>query len=485
MMTTRLIQLIDSLARPKVLVVGDVILDRYMWGRVSRISPEAPIPVLDTLKEEFRAGGAANVARNLASLGAEVTLGGSVGDDAWAHVLTTGLKRDGIAPSALVVDPRKPTSTKTRMMAHNHQLLRVDQENAEAISADIEKALIEKIRKADGDLAIVSDYHKGTLTPAVCQAIIQSKKRVLVGLKSHDFKKYTGATGATLNRQELRAISGVADLDQGARRVMKQLKLKFLVVSLGEHGLALYNGGGKTFRIPTDARQVFDVTGAGDTLLAAFGLAYASGYPLEDCARIGNLAAGIVVGKVGTAVATREEMIEHLLGGGHLTGAKIVSEADLLQRLQEERRKGKRIVFTNGCYDLLHIGHVKLLQFARSQGEVLVVGLNSDASVRRLKGKSRPIVPQEERAQIIGALEAVDYVVLFDEDTPKRLIERVKPDVLVKGEDWAGKTVVGSDTVGKRGGRVALAPLIKGSSTSSIIQRILERHPNGGSPTQP
>jgi D-beta-D-heptose 7-phosphate kinase/D-beta-D-heptose 1-phosphate adenosyltransferase len=481
-MTTRLIELIRSLARPKVLVVGDVILDRYVWGRVSRISPEAPIQVLETQREEFRAGGAANVARNLASLGARVILGGTVGDDAWAKILTSELSRDGISSDALVCDGEKPTSTKTRMMAHNHQLLRVDQENVEPIGKKTEQALIEKIRRAaaECDLAIVSDYQKGTLTASVCQALSKLKKPVLVGLKSHDFQKYAGATGATLNRSELRAISGTGDLEAGARQIMKTLKLKFLVVTLGEHGLALFSTGGKPHRMPTDARQVFDVTGAGDTLLSTFGLAYASGLTLEDCARLGNVAAGIVVGKVGTAVATREEMIEHLLGGGHMSDAKIVDELTLVKKLDEERRKGRRIVFTNGCFDLLHVGHIKLLQFARSQGEVLVVALNSDHSVRRLKGPSRPIVPQDERCQIISALESVDYVLLFDENTPKRVIDLVKPDVLVKGEDWADKTVVGSDAVAKRGGRVALAPLVQGSSTSTIITRILERHRNGG-----
>lgn len=481
-MTTRLIELIQSLARPKVLVVGDVILDRYVWGRVSRISPEAPIQVLETQREEFRAGGAANVARNLASLGARVVFGGSIGDDAWGKILTSELSRDGISSDAVVCDTAKPTCTKTRMMAHNHQLLRVDQESVEPIGRKTEQALIERIRRAapECDLVIVSDYQKGTLTPAVCQAVTRLKRPILVGLKSHDYQKYSGATGAALNRSELRSISGSVDLEDGARQIMKSLKLKFLVVTLGEHGLALFSPAAEPHRMPTDARQVYDVTGAGDTLLSTFGLAYASGLSLEDCARLGNVAAGIVVGKVGTAVATREEMIEHLLGGGHLSDAKIVDETTLAKKLDEERRKGRRIVFTNGCFDLLHVGHVKLLQFARSQGEVLVVALNTDHSVRRLKGPARPIVPQEERCQVVGALESVDYVVMFDENTPKRLIDLVKPDVLVKGEDWADKTVVGSDTVAKRGGRVALAPLVQGSSTSTIITRILERHRNGG-----
>jgi D-beta-D-heptose 7-phosphate kinase/D-beta-D-heptose 1-phosphate adenosyltransferase len=471
----RALSTLESLGRPRVLVVGDAILDRYVWGRVSRISPEAPIQVLDASAEEARAGGGANVARNLASLGARASFAGAVGRDAEGRLLLRALRRDGVSPSAVVVDPRRPTSTKTRMMAHRHQLLRLDRERRDPLEPAVERALAARIRAARADLIVVSDYHKGTMTPAVCAALLSKKIPVIVGLKSAETAKYRGATGASLNRAELRAVTRRDDLDAGARRLMRALDLRFLVVTLGERGLALYAAGERPVRLPTEARQVFDVAGAGDTLLAAFALAYGSGLPLRECARVGNLAAGIVVGKVGVEVTTRREMAEHLLAGGRRAASKVVSERALLRALAAERARGRRIVFTNGCFDLLHAGHVALAEFARAQGDLLVVALNTDRSVRGLKGPSRPIVPQADRARVVAALEAVDYVCFFDEPTPARLAKLVRPDVLVKGEDYAGRRVAGAD----HSARVELAPLLPGSSTSALIRRVLEANRDG------
>lgn len=480
-MSTRLIDRVLGLRHPRILVVGDLILDGYVWGKVSRISPEAPIPVLNVTAEENRLGGAANVGANLRALEARVDLAGVLGDDEAGRTFLDLARKNGLNVRAVVRDPARSTSVKARMVAQNQQILRVDRENPVPISKGTERDLARRIRSAvnRADLVVVSDYNKGTVTPGVVQPLLRSGVPVLVGLKGRDPGMYRGATGATLNRAELRAVSGVDDLTQGARWVLNRLGLQFLGVTLGEEGLAIFRKGERVLRLPTVARQVFDVTGAGDTTLAAFGLAFSSGLDLEDCARIANAAAGVVVGKVGTATVTREEIASHLRRGGTVPGTKILSGRTLRETLARERRRGRRIVFTNGCFDLLHAGHVELLRFAKAQGDVLVVGLNSDRSVRKLKGNGRPVIRQDQRALILSSLEACDYVALFDEPTPETLIRKIRPDVIVKGEDWMSRGVAGSALVERRGGSVRLAPLVRGISTSGIIERILERFGDG------
>lgn len=484
MTTSRLISQVEALLRPRAVVLGDLLLDRYVWGSVGRISPEAPIPVLKVDREEFRLGGAANVAMNLRSLGARVTLAGVVGEDAGAKTFETIARRGRIGIEGVVRDPTRPTSTKTRMMAQRQQVLRVDREEIRAPDAGVEAMLIRAIQSAvpRADLAVISDYQKGTLTKRVARATIAACRRaripLFVGLKSLDCLKYRGATAAALNRAELRALTLRDDLERGARKLLGQLRLEYLLVTLGEEGMAVFPRGARAVRLPTVARQVYDVTGAGDTALAAFALAARSGLSLPDCARIANAAAGIVVGKVGTAQTTRDEIVEHLRTGGEHSTGKIVSEEELLREVEQERKLGKRIVFTNGCFDLLHAGHVKILQFAKAQGDTLVVGLNSDRSVRRIKGEGRPILPQEDRALLLSGIEACDRVVIFDDATPARLIRRLQPDVLVKGEDWQRRGVVGSTLVRNNGGRVVLAPIFRGLSSSRLIERILTRYGN-------
>lgn len=461
--------LVRALGRPRILVAGDLILDKFVWGTVDRVSPEAPIQILDVAREEYRPGGAANVARNLAVLGARVTCAGIVGKDAGGKAVAEALRREGIRP-ALSVDPRRPTPLKTRMIAHQQQVLRIDREDDSPVSPGIERLLSGVVRRAarSSDLVVLSDYHKGTLTPGLCREVIRSGRPVLVGLKGREASKYVGATAAALNRSELAALSGTEDLERGARRILRTLRLKFLVATLGDQGIAVVPAKGALVRRPAIAKEVYDVTGAGDTALAMFALAYASGLPLSDCAELANRAAGIVVGKIGTETVTREEIV-----GMAAAPAKIFGRSELMRRLAEERAKGRRVVFTNGCFDLLHVGHIQLLGFARSKGDVLVVALNTDASVRRLKGPGRPILRQEERGAILAALEAVDYVVFFDEETPEALIRAVRPDVLVKGQDYERRAVVGRGTVERHGGRVELAPLVQGISTSDIVDRIL------------
>lgn len=467
-MSNRLVEIVGRLRAPRILVLGDLILDRYVWGTVHRVSPEAPVQILDVLREEFRPGGASNVVSNLAALGARVISGGVVGtDDSGAELIRLLRTRSDV--SGILRDGAKPTSVKTRMIAHNQQMLRIDQERVEPISPAVQRRLLATaLRKtARADLAIVSDYNKGTLPRELCEKFIRRAKcPVLVGLKSRDHLKYLRATGASLNRSELLALSHEESVERGARKLIKELRLKFLVVTLGDRGMSVYSRDGSPILLPAVARQVYDVTGAGDTVLAAFGVGYASELPLEECAILSNTAAGIVVGKVGTETVSRQELMAAAShGDGH---RKILTRSALLSALRGERAKGRRIVFTNGCFDLIHAGHSSALQFARSKGDVLVVGLNSDRSVKALKGAGRPVMPQVDRARLLAAFEAVDYVTIFDERTPLGLVRQIRPDVLVKGEDYAAREVVGS----RYAGRVELAPLVKGVSTSELIQRI-------------
>jgi D-beta-D-heptose 7-phosphate kinase/D-beta-D-heptose 1-phosphate adenosyltransferase len=465
-MNNRLVEAVEKLRSPRIFVLGDLILDRYVWGSVQRVSPEAPVQILNVQREEARLGGAANVAANLAALAARVSCGGTVGRDAGGSRILKLLRSRKIDLSAALRDSRKPTAVKTRMIAHNQQMVRVDRESADPITPDVQRRLLAAALRAaaTSDLAILSDYDKGTLPRGLCESFIRRAKcPVLVGLKSRDCRKYARATGAFLNRGELLTISRKEDVEAGARKILRELGLKFLVVTLGERGMAIYSRGAAPILLPAMARQVYDVTGAGDTALAAFGVAYASGLALEECALLANTAAGVVVSKVGTETVTRAEL--RASGDAH---RKVLALPALLKALKVERARGRRIAFTNGCYDLIHAGHVQTLQFARSKGDLLVVGLNSDRSVRGLKGKGRPILPQGDRARVLAALEAVDYVVLFDAQTPEALARRIRPDVLVKGEDYRGARVVGRE----HAGLVEFAPLVKGISTSDIIRRI-------------
>lgn len=472
-MNRRVAEIVSRLGTPRILAVGDLILDKYVWGSVQRVSPEAPVQILNVSREEYRPGGAANVARNLASLGARTGCAGVVGRDGAGTTLRVLLRKQKVDVSAIVRDSSRPTPLKTRMIAHNQQMLRVDRERAEAIGSAPERDLTAACAKRAGEYetAVLSDYNKGTLTRRVCESIIREFRRagrpILVGLKSRDYRKYRGATGASLNRAELSLISGEEDVEKGARKVVRELDLRFLVLTLGERGMRVFERKGISIRLPAVARAVYDVTGAGDTALAAFAVGYASGRTLEECAVLANAAAGIVVAKVGTEAVTREELAAE--GDGH---RKIVGSAELRKIVETERERGRKVVFTNGCFDLLHPGHVSLLQFARSKGDIVIVGLNDDGSIRRLKGNGRPILGEKDRARILASLEAVDYVVLFGEETPERLIREIEPDVLVKGEDYSNKTVVGRDAVERRGGRVELAPLVEGASTTGIVERI-------------
>ena len=462
-----------------VLVVGDVMLDEYLWGDVSRISPEAPVPVVRTTMRDQRPGGAANVAMNLAGLGASVTLVGFGGGDREQSILEQLVAEQGIEPRLTTV-PGLATTTKLRILSGHQQMMRVDTESDHEFSADDYGRLLDTALAALESCAVVilSDYAKGVLSEQICQAVIQEARRlripVLVDPKVADFSRYRGATCICPNRKELAtATAGSTEdlprlLADGQGRI-RSLGLQLMFVTLGQHGIALLRRDSSA-HVPALARAVFDVSGAGDTVIAVLALAVGSDIPIEIGAQLANLAAGIVVGKVGTVPITKAELVGALTDRGPTAmHDKILALEQLIARLTGWRACGERIVFTNGCFDILHIGHISLLEEARRRGDRLIVGLNSDSSVRHLKGPMRPIVGELERAQVLAALSAVDAVVVFPETTPLRLIEALRPDVLVKGGDYTKDTVVGAREVEAWGGRVELIPLRKGISTSRLI----------------
>lgn len=469
--------------RRRVLVVGDVMLDRYVWGQVRRVSPEAPVPVLRLERETEVPGGAANVARNLAGLGLAVELAGVTGDDAARTSLLRLLTDEGIDPDALLIVHDRGTTTKTRVIGDRQQLVRIDSEHAEPLTGgDGERLLDAATARLAGAAALVlSDYAKGVLTEALCQELIVRARKagipVLVDPKARDFRRYAGATLVTPNRGELAAATGVDAGDQpgqlaAAERLRADLGLTMLALTLSEQGMALVEPCGSSL-IPAMAREVFDVSGAGDTVIAAFAAGFAVGLAPGDMARLANLAAGVVVGKVGTSVIETDDLLAAIASEqARDQAAKVTTPASLAAQVRRWQAAGEQVVFTNGCFDLLHVGHVTYLERARRYGQRLVVGLNTDRSVRALKGADRPLIGEADRARVLAALAAVDAVVLFDEATPLALIETLRPDVLAKGADYREEEVVGAREVRTWGGRVVLVPLVEDHSTSAIIARI-------------
>lgn len=477
-------RIIGGLGSPRILIVGDLILDRYVSGDVGRISPEAPIPVLRARHTQERLGGAGNVAANLRAMEAEVEVLGVVGRDERGDLLLSLLEGIGVETGGTLTVPGRPTTQKTRMMSGVQQMLRVDWEEVQALedeAPELLRGLEQRLSLADA--VILSDYGKGVLTDRVLRAVIDSARRsgvpVLVDPKGTDFSRYNGATLVTPNRTEAELAIGhpiaqLSDLPAAARELMDAAELSAAVITLGPDGVFFQereDGGGlRSDRVPTMARAVFDVTGAGDTVIAQLGLALGAGLELEAAVRLANLAAGIVVGRRGAASVTRDELLASL--GETRNRSGVLTPEELPEVLAEWRAQGKRIVFTNGCFDILHVGHVAYLSDARSRGDVLIVGVNDDESVCRIKGPQRPINPLADRMTVLAALEVVDAVVPFGDDTPKELVERVTPDVLVKGQDWEDKGVVGREWVEKHGGEVYLAPLVPDRSTTAIAERL-------------
>ncbi len=470
--------------RLKVLVVGDIMLDRYIVGDVERISPEAPVPVLRHVHRYERPGGAANVAMNLAGLGCRVMLAGFWGDDAEGRELARLMQTGGIDTRGVVVGSL-PTISKTRIVGRTQQMMRLDVESREAVPAAEMSRLLERALGLVGeaDAVVLSDYAKGALGEELCGAVIRAARAagrpVLADPKSRDFGKYRGATAVCPNLGELAAATGVEAfrteaLLEAGRELVKSAGLAYLVVTMSEKGITVLRGdGAKNFYSPARAREVFDVSGAGDTVIATLAAGLAGGLGIETAVELANVAAGIVVGKVGTVPIAHHELINELTpSSGYSTAEKILGWDQLKVRVKNWRDAGETIVFTNGCFDILHVGHISLLEECRRFGSKLVLGLNADASISRLKGPERPIVKEMERARVMAALGAIDAVVLFGEDTPLELIRAIRPDVLVKGGDYSVETVVGHEGVIAAGGRVEIVPTVEGFSTTNIVKKM-------------
>lgn len=466
---------IPDFSRTRVVVAGDVMLDQYLFGSTGRISPEAPVPVVHIGKTDDRPGGAANVAVNLASLGATTELLGVVGNDGPADILEGVLSQRGIDCLFHRVNDR-PTITKTRVQSRGQQLIRLDQENAAPLS---DGHLADQLASTldDAGAVILSDYGKGALTD-VATMIARCREAgvpVLVDPKGTDFAKYRGASLMTPNQSEFEAVAGVAtseeDLVERGLEMLESLDLDALLVTRSEKGMLLLEGGNEPLFLSTQAREVFDVTGAGDTVIATLGAALAAGEALADAAALANLAAGLVVRKIGVATVTPTELrvALHQRGQG---GRGMVAEDELLPMVEESRGRGERIVMTNGCFDILHVGHVAYLEEAKSLGDRLIVAVNDDDSVRKLKGEGRPINALEDRMAVLAGLAAVDWVVPFSEDTPKRLIANVLPDVLVKGGDYKPEEIAGGREVLENGGVVRVLAFRDGHSTTRVIDRL-------------
>ena len=465
--------------RSRVLLIGDVMLDRYWAGATERISPEAPVPVVGLREFRERRGGAANVALNVASLGTHCLLLGLVGEDGAGAALRTALDATAVE-HRLLATPGSPTITKLRVLSRNQHLMRLDIEDGFADTDQTPLVTAYDQCLADCDLVVISDYAKGTIGSA-CSGLIEraraAGRRVLVDPKGADFERYRGADLLTPNRAEFERVAGVcpdeATLESRARELLEQHDLGALLVTRSEEGMSLVSRGGAVLHLPAHRREVYDVTGAGDTVIGVMAAALAAGHSATDAAVLANHAAAIVVGHLGAAQTTLEELHAVIEGTGRSLDPGGVFEIEsLLPRLEAARHRGESIVFTNGCFDLLHVGHVRGLRAMRAMGDRLVVAVNDDDSVRRLKGDGRPVIPLPERMELLGALDCVDYVVAFGEDTPASLIERIQPDVLAKGGDYAPESIAGHGTVTRRGGRVAVVDFIDGRSTSELIGSI-------------
>ena len=465
----------------RVLVVGDVMLDRYIWGDVERISPEAPVPVVRMAHRSEQPGGAANVAMNIAGLGARVTLAGFAGQDEERGALEACLAKAGVT-SELTIVPGHPTTSKLRILGGQQQILRLDVERTKGYPRQAYDGLLAAIRAALSTVraVVLSDYAKGVLSEQVCREVIEEARGqglpVLVDPKHRDFSRYRGATTICPNLQELSAATGLppketVPLLEAAAAMLPTLDLEYLTVTLSEKGIAVVRPEG-THTYPAVARQVFDVSGAGDTVIATLALSLASGLPIEAAVPLANIAAGVVVSKVGTVPITRDELLTSLMPEIELQASEKVLALDrLVTRVHAWRSRGERVVFTNGCFDLLHVGHITLMEDARRQGDRLIVAINSDASVSGLKGPTRPVVREQDRGRVLAALAAVDAVVVFDEPTPMTLIEALRPDVIVKGGDYTEETVVGAREVRSWGGIVKIVPTVEGFSTTKLIAR--------------
>jgi D-beta-D-heptose 7-phosphate kinase/D-beta-D-heptose 1-phosphate adenosyltransferase len=481
---------LTQFSRCQVLVIGDLMLDEYIWGDVERISPEAPVQVVSVKNEEHTLGGAGNVINNLVALGARVSAVSVIGSDIYGQQLLEMLSRMNVDAGGIIVEPDRPTTRKTRVIAANQHVVRIDRETTERIHPDTYAhicAFIEQ-RLPEMDVVLISDYNKGLISAELVSSIAEMARRhgkVTIGdPKGLDFSKYAGLTLLTPNKKEASLASGIdiADehtLHQAAKTIISSASLQQCLITCGKDGMVLFEPGAEPQRIHARAKQVYDVSGAGDTVLSILGLAIAGGATFKEAAALANTAAGIVVGKVGTATVSAEELGAAIAPKKDIRNSKHIPLSEINSLVSELRRSQKKIVLTNGCFDLLHIGHIRLFGESKAYGDVLFVAIDDDQAVRSLKGADRPVISAQERVRILSALDSVDYVVVFSEGELPALLESVKPDVLTKGSDYTTAKVVGGDIVENHGGRVALIPIIEEISSTCIINNIKKHsHPH-------
>ncbi len=485
---THLLKTVTQLGSPKVLLTGDFMLDSYIYGDALRISPEAPVQVLKVVRREYCGGGAASVAADVLTLGARCACVGVLGSDLNGDRLLAMLEKSGADVSGLLRLDTRPTISKERIIGlaqhrHRQQLLRIDEEYTEPLSDAEYAQLLTAFEQhlADCDVVCLQDYNKGMLRPDICQTLIQSARKankpILIDPPlGRDYSKFSGATLITPNRKETSeavgfAVETIDDAERASAVLRERLSLSAVVITLDKEGAYLQTAEGGR-HLPTIPRMVYDVTGAGDMMLAMLAVATAAGAGLDTALQLANIAGGIEVEKFGVATVSVDEIVNEILSRHRSKTGKIQDPDTLRIELDYHRQQNETIVFTNGCFDVLHRGHIEYLKFCKQHGHVVVVGLNSDASVRQLKGPTRPINNQHDRAALLAALECVDYVVVFDEPDPLNLIQTVCPDVLVKGRDWANKGVIGREFVESRGGRVVLAPMVEGKSSTLTIEKL-------------
>lgn len=466
--------------KPNILVIGDLMIDHYLWGSCDRISPEAPVQVVNVKKESSVLGGAGNVINNLVTLGSVVDVISVIGNDSVANELKSLLEKIDVPTSNLVVENNRKTSKKSRLIASQQQVLRYDMESIDDINENSHKQIIQTLEKNIYKYSsiILSDYGKGVLTTNLTKEIIKiankNNIKVLVDPKGKDYSKYKGSYTLTPNKKEAMEATNIdikdeSSLIEALKSLKTQCELEVSLITLSEQGIAIFDDE-LTIK-PTVAREVYDVTGAGDTVIASIAFALGNNLDIKDAIYFANLAAGVVVGKIGSATTTLDEIYEYEYSLHKSNSTSHIKTFDEIKTLASKlHNQGKKIVFTNGCFDILHVGHVKYLEVAKSYGDVLILGLNADSSVRKLKGQTRPINTQDDRAYILASLESVDYVVIFEEETPYELIKLIKPHVLVKGGDYEGKEVVGQDIADE----LKLVQFVDGKSTTNTIKRIQE-----------
>ncbi|AYJ77673.1 D-glycero-beta-D-manno-heptose-7-phosphate kinase [Aliarcobacter cryaerophilus] len=466
--------------KPNILVIGDLMIDHYLWGSCDRISPEAPVQVVNVKKESSVLGGAGNVINNLVTLGSVVDVISVIGNDSVANELKSLLEKIDVPTSNLVVENNRKTSKKSRLIASQQQVLRYDMESIDDINENSHKQIIQTLEKNIDKYSsiILSDYGKGVLTTNLTKEIIKiankNSIKVLVDPKGKDYSKYKGSYTLTPNKKEAMEATNIdikdeSSLIEALKSLKTQCELEVSLITLSEQGIAIFDDE-LTIK-PTVAREVYDVTGAGDTVIASIAFALGNNLDIKDAIYFANLAAGVVVGKIGSATTTLDEIYEYEYSLHKSNSTSHIKTFDEIKTLASKLySQGKKIVFTNGCFDILHVGHVKYLEVAKSYGDILILGLNADSSVRKLKGPTRPINTQDDRAYILASLESVDYVVIFEEETPYELIKLIKPHVLVKGGDYEGKEVVGQDIADE----LKLVQFVDGKSTTNTIKRIQE-----------